>query len=119
MRIRTPQKLENARRWCCDCNTITEFYAHFALLFQRDPCLIFNADETTMSGLKRFCVLVEKGKLPLVVAATKLPHLTAMYAISAIGTAFKPFVILLHLKGLKSSQNLPWMPTSRRVILAG
>jgi hypothetical protein len=46
-------------------------------------------------------VLDEKGKLPLVVLETKLPHLTAMGAISTTGTAFKPFVILPHLKGLK------------------
>jgi hypothetical protein len=101
IRIRTPQELENVRRWCCDCNAITEFYVHFALLFQRDPRLIFNADETMMSGLKRFRVLAEKGKLPLVVAETKLPYLTAVCVISATGTAFKPFVILPHLKCTK------------------
>jgi hypothetical protein len=54
-----------------------------------------------MSGLKRFRVLAEKGKLPLVVAETKLPHLTAVCVISATGTAFKPFVILPHLKCTK------------------
>jgi hypothetical protein len=46
-------------------------------------------------------VLAEKRKFPLVVAEMKLPHLNAICAISAIGTAFKPFVILPHLKGLK------------------
>jgi hypothetical protein len=54
-----------------------------------------------MRGLKRFRKLAEKGKPPLVVAEMKLPHLTAMCAISATGTAFKPFVILSHRKGLK------------------
>jgi hypothetical protein len=46
-------------------------------------------------------MLAEKGKPSLVFAETKLSHLTAMCAISAIGTAFKPFVILPHLKGIK------------------
>jgi hypothetical protein len=108
LRIVNSQQLESARRWSCSFNAIADFFTRFSLLFQRDPHLIFNADETMLSGLKRFRVLAEKQRLPLVTAETKLPHLTAMCTISATGTTFKPFVILPHLKGLKKlSEFLP------------
>jgi hypothetical protein len=101
LRIVAPQYLEDARRRFCDYDTITEFFVKYELLFHRDRRLIFNADETMLSGLKRFRVLAEVNKLPLVTAEAKLPHLTAMCAISAAGIVFKPFVILPKLRSLK------------------
>jgi hypothetical protein len=107
LRIAPPQYIEAARRWFCNFDAIANFFLTFKPLFHRDPRLIFNADETMVSGMKRFRVLAEMGKLPLVKAETKLPHLTAMCAISASGIAFKPFIVLPNLKGLKKLAEIP------------
>jgi hypothetical protein len=101
LRIAPPQYLEAARRWLCNSEAISQFYVVFGTLFQRNPRLIFNADETMVSGMKRFRVLAKMGKLPLVTAEAKLLHLTAMCTISASGTVLKPLIVLPSLKGLK------------------
>jgi hypothetical protein len=101
LHIAQPQHLEAARRWCYDFNSIAQFDVELQRLFRRDRRYIFNADLTTLSGLKRF-VLTETGKLPFITAEMKLPYLTGMCAVSATGMAYKPFIILPHLQGLKS-----------------
>jgi hypothetical protein len=100
--ILPPQHLEVARRLYCNFDSIVQFDVEFQILFQRDWRLIFKADEPMLSGLKRFRVLAEIRKLPLVTAETKLPRLTAMCVVSAAGMACKLFLVLSQLEGLKS-----------------
>ena len=75
-------------------------------LLNRDPRLIFNADETQLDAKKKMKVIVEKGKIPLKTALTKLPHITAVITISGSGTSFKPLIILPKLKKLKKLEEL-------------
>jgi hypothetical protein len=100
--ILKPQAIEIVRRYYCNAPVITPFFSEFSLLLNRDPLLIWNADETQLNAKKRFEVLTEKGVLPLVTAQAKFPHLTGMIAVSAAGNTIRPLIILKSLKSLKS-----------------
>jgi hypothetical protein len=103
LKICAPQELEAARRYFCDVRAITVFFTTFRdVIYGRDPRLVFNMDETQLSAKKRFRVLTVAGKLPLVKAQSKLPHLTGIVTISAGGACFRPIVILKSIKTLKS-----------------
>lgn len=63
-------------------------------MLDRDPRLIFNMDETSISAKKRFKVLTLQGKIPLCCEQAKFPHLTGCVTIGAAGATFKPLLIL-------------------------
>jgi hypothetical protein len=44
--------LELAKRICCDDDRIANFHVRFSELLQRDPRLIWNADETQLNAAK-------------------------------------------------------------------
>jgi hypothetical protein len=96
------QQIEIARRFYCDKPKNLDFFTQHSHLLDRDPRLIWNADETQLNANKQFKVLCSKGKLPLVTAQTKLPHLTGFVSISATGQVLKPLIILKFLKKLKT-----------------
>jgi hypothetical protein len=73
IKICRPQTIEIARRYFCNQAVINEFFDCFSPILMRDPRLIWNADETQLSTTKRFKVLCESGKLPLVTSQAKLP----------------------------------------------
>jgi hypothetical protein len=103
LKICAPQAIEAVRRYFCDVAAVTRFFTTFSDVIQgRDPRLVFNMDETQLSAKKRFRVLTVAGKLPLVKAQSKLPHLTGLCTISASGACFRPIVILKSLQKLKS-----------------
>ena len=105
-KICKPQELERLRRFYCDKNSIEKFLNENKNLFNRDPRLIFNADETQLDTKKKFKVIVERGKIPLKTVLSKLPHITAMITICGNGTSFKPLIILPKLKSLKGLEEL-------------
>ena len=78
--------LELTRKLYCDESAITEFFYLFEDVLQmKDRRLVFNMDETSLSGGKQYRVLREQGHLPLVTGGEKLPHLTAAVTICASG----------------------------------
>jgi hypothetical protein len=103
LKICAPQEIEAARRSFCDVSALTMFFSKFGEVINgRDPRLVFNMNETQLSAQKKFRVPTIAGKLPLVKAQGKLPHLTGVCTISAAGTCFRPIVILKQLYQLKS-----------------
>ena len=96
------QQIEYARRMYCDVPRIFFYFQLHSFLFQRDPALIINMDETMLTSKKRFKVLARIGKLPLIPDALKLPHLTGCVAFSASGHVFKPLIILPNKKTLRT-----------------
>jgi hypothetical protein len=102
IKICRAQTIEIARRFYCNQEKIKDFFLQHMHLFNRDPRLIWNADETQLNSKKRFKVLCSHGKLPLVTSQSKFPHLPGVVAISATGQLLKPLIILKSLKKLKS-----------------
>jgi hypothetical protein len=105
-RVCTPQYLDDARRKACDKEVITDFFAQFGHLFDRDPRLIFNMDETMLDSRKEFKVLAKRGKLPLKKTKKRPPHLTGVCAFSARGHVCKPMIILPPMKKYIDVQDL-------------
>lgn len=93
IRIVSGQQIELLRRISCDFPTVYFYFEIHKSLFDRNPSLILNMDETMLSTRKRFKVLARKGKLPLIPENIKFPHLTGCVTISASGHLFKPFII--------------------------
>ena len=82
------------RRAACDHTVIRNFFSEFAGLFNRDPRLIFNMDETSLDSRKKFKVLCTQNRIPLTCSNMRLPHLTGCVTISATGRALRPLIIL-------------------------
>jgi hypothetical protein len=101
LNICQPQHLELARRMFCDRPRVENFFAQFAGLFDRDPRLIWNADETQLCARKRFKVICRHGELPLVTAMQQVPHITGLVSISGGGKVLPPIVILKDLQNLR------------------
>jgi hypothetical protein len=98
IKVCTPQQLEIYRRKFCTVGSISSFYMFYQLLFQRDPRLIFNMDETQLNSSRKFKVLVPKRELPLITCDEKIPHITAAITIGAGGAIFKPLIIFKQMK---------------------
>ena len=107
--------LETMRRIACGKVSIEEFFTKHSHLFTRDPRLIFNMDETSVSANKKFKVVVSKGRIPLSETDPLYPHMTACVTVSAGGYVMKPMLILKNkksLKGLEEVSNLAYFATS-------
>ena len=59
------QELEAARRIYCDFDAVTQWFVHFSQLFQRNPLLLFNMDETQLTTKKHLRVLCPEGQVPM------------------------------------------------------
>ena len=88
--------LETMRRIACDKVSIEDFFSKHSQLLRRDPRLIFNMDETSVSANKKFKVIVSKGRIPLSETDPLYPHMTACVTISASGHVMKPMIIHTH-----------------------
>ena len=109
------QEIEKMRRLACDTDSIKRFFEKHSHLLDRDYRLIFNMDETMVSGNKRFKVLVSKGRIPLSEAESVYPHITACVTISASGYVMKPLFILPNkatFKKLEEVENLGYFASS-------
>ena len=102
IKIVTGQTIEFERRHCCDVATIYFYFQLHSFLFKRPACLILNMDETMLTAKKRLKVLAQKGQLPLIPEAVKVPHLTGCITFSATGYVFDPLVILPDKKTLRT-----------------
>ena len=65
IKIVAPRELDHLRRTHCDSAAIESFLNEFAALFDCNPRLIFNMDETSIYSRKRFKVLCRAGRIPL------------------------------------------------------
>ena len=119
----TPSTLEELRRTCCNSLTVSSFFnKHGHLLLNKDPRLIFNADETSSICSKKFKALtLNKKNLCTVSVSSIEPHISAVLCYNASGYRLKPFVILPKLKNIPpellmidafyASQSSGWMTT--------
>ena len=96
------QELEAARRIYCDFDAVTQWFVHFSDLFQRDPLLLFNMDETQLTTKKHLRVLCPEGQRPLVTAPPVSPHITAAVTVNAAGYRVRPLIILPNKKTTKT-----------------
>lgn len=102
---------------------ICSFFLKFLPLFNRDPRLIFGADETDMKPSSRFKVVCPEGQQGFVTDTdTGQKHITAMCAHSAGGAAAPPLLLLSNIKKLPrelaipeiNSNNICWFATTER-----
>lgn len=91
------QTMEAARRMACDRSRIREYFLRWLPLFNRDPRLIFGADETDIKPNMRTKVVAAEGQQGHV-EGTAFQHMTAMCCHSAGGTAVPPLIVLPGLK---------------------
>lgn len=102
IKIVTGQTIEFERRRCCNVSTIFFYFQLHSFLFNRSPCLILNMDETMLTAKRRLKVLAQKGQLPLIPEAVKVPHLTGCVTFTASGYLFEPLIILPEKKTLRT-----------------
>ena len=102
------------RRSACDTSSIKNFFEKHSHILNRDKLLIFNMDETMVSGNKRFKVFVSKGRVPLSEAESIYPHIIACVTISASGYAIKPSFII-PFKKLEEVENFGYFASSSSV----
>lgn len=118
--LKSPDILENVRKYYCNIQTIRDFFnAHGNLLINKDPRLIFNADESSSVSSKKFKALTLNKKGPCTVSVSaKEPHISAVYCYNAAGFKLRPFILpglkntpseLTLLSGFFASQKSGWM----------
>ena len=77
------------------------------MLINKDPRLIFNADESSSVSSKKFKALALNKKGPYTVSVSvKEPHISAVYCYNAAGFKLRPFIILPGLKNTPSELTL-------------
>ena len=106
LRVVDGQEMERVRALACDKSRIREYFLKWIPSFNRDPRLIFGADETDVKPTFRMKVVTNK-KQQGHVAEESINHLTAMCCHSAAGAALPPFFILQDLKNLPRELNEP------------
>ena len=94
--------VERERTLSCNRAVVLEYWLRFLPLFNRDPRLIFGADETDMKPGSRFKVVAPVNMPGLTHDEVAPKHITAMYAHSAGGVAVPPFILLSGLAKLPS-----------------
>ena len=95
------RSIETVRTLSCSRLRICSFFLKFLHLFNRDPRLIFGADETDMKPSSRFKVVCPEGQQGFVAEAEdNQKHITAMCAHSAGGAAVPPLLLLTQVKRL-------------------
>ena len=92
--------VERERTLSCNRAVILEYWLRFLPLFNRDPRLIFGADETDMRPGSRFKVIAPSDTPGLTHDEVPAKHITAMCAHSAGGAAVPPFIVLSQLRKL-------------------
>ena len=115
IKVKSMQKLEEARRMGCDKGVISDFFDRYSDLLNRDPRLIFNMDETMVSSNKKLKILCPNGYSGLTVSDHEYPHITACVTIGASGVLMKPFFILPNkkkLNGLEEFQDEAYFASS-------
>ena len=102
------RSMDTARTLACSRLRLSSFMLKFLPLFNRDPRLIFGADETDMKPSKRFKVVCPEGQQGFITETeTKQKHITAMCAHSAGGAAVPPLLLLSQVKKLPQDLAVP------------
>lgn len=99
--------VERERTWACNRSVITEYWLRFLPYFNRDPRLIFGADETDMRPGSRFKVVTPSGHPGFTHDEEVAKHITAMCAHSAGGASVPPFILLSQLVKLPQDLAAP------------
>lgn len=114
--------MEKERTWACNKSVITDYWLRFLPLFNRDPRLIFGADETDMRPGSRFKVITPSGHPGFTHDDEVAKHITAMCVHSAGGAPAPPFILLSQLTKLPRdlatpevcSPDVAWFASSDR-----
>lgn len=106
LKVLSPQELDQARRFSCDSESISNFFIQNAELFDRDERLIFNMDETMLYSKKKLKVIVPEKTLPLVVSPPAPPHITAVITICASGYFLEPLILLPNKKTKRNIESI-------------
>ena len=102
------RELESARHFGCERSLILQYFLKFLPFFNRDPRLIFGADETDMKPGQRFKVVCPQEAEGFTRSDEEVPgHITAMCCHSAGGVAVPPLLLLSKLRQLPSELRLP------------
>ena len=122
LRTVASRSIENERTMSCDRGKITEYFLKFGCLFNRDPRLIFGADETDMKPGNRFKAVSTKTHQGFTHNEESTKHITAMCCHSAGGMAVPPLILLTGLANLPQelksidicSPDVAWFASSSR-----
>ena len=114
--------VERERTLSCNKSVVLEYWLRFLPLFNRDPRLIFGADETDMTPSNHFKVVAPTGTPGLTHDKEAPKHITAMCCHSAGGASVPPFILLSQLcklppdlSGLDiNSPDVAWFGSSDR-----
>ena len=102
------REMESARHFGCDKSVILQYFLKFLPLFNRDPRLIFGADETDMKPAQRFNVICPQTAEGFTISDEESPsHISAMCCHSAGGAAVPPLVLLSKLQQLPNELRIP------------
>ena len=117
------REMEASRHFGCERSVIVQYFLKFLPAFNRDPRLIFGADETDMRPAARFRVLCPQEAEGFTTAEDEnMSHISAMCCHNAAGVAVPPFIILSKLQALPpelrspdiSSPNIAWFGSTER-----
>lgn len=108
LRVVSGQQMERIRTLSCDRSRIIEYFIKWIPTFNRDPRLIFGADETDVKPSFRMKV-VTNARQQGHVADEPIKHLTAMCCHSAGGAAVPPYFVLTNLQNLPRELSTPYL----------
>lgn len=100
LRIVEGQSIEHARNVACDRTKIAMYFTRWLPEFNRDPMLIFGADETDVRIDYKERVITTARQQGHVEEDEPIKHLTALCCHSAGGVALPPFFVLAGLQNL-------------------
>ena len=106
--LKCPNTLEDARNYYCNTTTISNFFnTHSYLFINKDPRLIFNADESSSMSSRKFKALtLNRKNICTVTVSTIEPHISGVFCYNAAGFKLNPMIILPGLKKLQSKLSL-------------
>lgn len=97
LRLVFSRAIEKERTFSCSSSKISQYFFNHSHLFNRDPRLIFGADETDMQPSGRFKVVTTENRQGFTHNQKSKKHISAMCCHSAGGIAVPPLIILSEL----------------------
>ena len=116
LRLVDSQTMEKPRCLACEKSRIVEYFLKYLPLFNRDPRLIFGADETDMAPSDNFKVVTDSIHGGHTEEDDSITHISAMCCHSASGISVPPMILLSGLAALPkelhelsiSQNNVAW-----------
>ena len=109
LRIVQGQTIDHSRNVACERSKIIKYFTSWIPEFNRDPALIFGADETDVRIDFRERVVTTQRQQGHTESDEAINHLTAMCCHSAGGVAVPPFFILSGLMNLPHELSYPFI----------